>query len=147
MNSCGFCGQSNARDSRFCVDCGKPIAGAKADNYRRAAVSDANGLAILRGMDAGREYVSVSATGYEHVREMIVTGDDPAATIDRQVVLGSGAAVAGSVVGEDGKPVPGAYVKLLSFDDSTSRVRRTRIIYGSSCCPSGSIPTSSSRAF
>jgi pSer/pThr/pTyr-binding forkhead associated (FHA) protein len=28
LNSCAFCGQSNAADSRFCVDCGKPLAGA-----------------------------------------------------------------------------------------------------------------------
>ena len=30
LNPCGFCGQSNATDSRFCVDCGKPLAGAPA---------------------------------------------------------------------------------------------------------------------
>jgi pSer/pThr/pTyr-binding forkhead associated (FHA) protein/predicted amidophosphoribosyltransferase len=27
LNSCGFCGQSNAGDARYCVDCGKPLAG------------------------------------------------------------------------------------------------------------------------
>ena len=26
MNACGFCGQTNAQDARFCVDCGKPLA-------------------------------------------------------------------------------------------------------------------------
>ena len=30
MNACGFCGQTNAGDSRYCVDCGKPLAGAPA---------------------------------------------------------------------------------------------------------------------
>ncbi len=30
MNPCGFCGQTNAYDARFCVDCGKPLANAPA---------------------------------------------------------------------------------------------------------------------
>jgi len=37
LNACGFCGQTNAQDARFCVDCGKPLAAPSSQPPRPSA--------------------------------------------------------------------------------------------------------------
>ena len=40
MNRCGFCGRDNEGESRFCIDCGKPIVGSGARVIELAAITD-----------------------------------------------------------------------------------------------------------
>lgn len=52
MNSCGFCGRANDDESRFCIDCGKPIVSGGARVIDVASLrkqSAAGGVAIAEG--------------------------------------------------------------------------------------------------
>jgi protocatechuate 3,4-dioxygenase beta subunit len=91
---------------------GQPISGATVELLPRTFVTGGDGAARIRCVASDDEYVVVSAAGRAHVRERVPTSDDPAATIEWTVVLAAGAEVAGTVVDQDGKPVPDAYVEL-----------------------------------
>lgn len=91
---------------------GQPIPGAAVEIMSRTFVTRPDGTARIRGVASDEEYVIVSAAGHARVRERVTTSDDPAATIEWTVVLADGAAIAGTVVDQDGKPVPEAYVEL-----------------------------------
>jgi hypothetical protein len=87
-----------------------PIAGASAETTSRKAETDGAGDAILRGIDVGYEFVTVSAAGHAPVKVVVET-DDPAASLERTVTLPSAAPLEGIVVGPDG-PVADATVDL-----------------------------------
>ncbi len=89
-----------------------PIPGATVEAASRTNVTDADGLVMLRGVASDDEMVSVALAGHASVRERVITSDDPAATIEKTIILRSGAEISGTVVGPDGKPVNEAYVEL-----------------------------------
>ncbi len=91
---------------------GRPIAGAKVETSSRSATTSDDGIAMLRSCDLSSEVVRVSAAGHARFRDRFDSGDDPAVTIERTIVLMPGAELSGLVVDEAGKPVPSAYVEL-----------------------------------
>src|SRR5262249_1704105 len=84
--------------------------GAIAETSARSSVSDAGGDAVLRGIDAGFEIVTIRAAGHASA-QLVIESDDPGATVERRVTLGSGAAIEGVVVGPVG-PLAEASVDL-----------------------------------
>lgn len=91
---------------------GQPIPGATVELASRTFVTGTDGATRIRGVATDDEFVIVSAKGHARVRERVTTSDDPAATIEWTVVLVAGAEIAGTVVDQDGKPIPEAYVEL-----------------------------------
>lgn len=70
MNRCGFCGRDNEGDSRFCIDCGKPIVGGGARVIDMASflnpggpqlVSSGGGIPATRVSSAGCPFCGVTA--------------------------------------------------------------------------------------
>lgn len=91
-----------------------PIAGAKVSIGSREYTTPADGSVLLRAVDTEGEYVTVSAPGKTNRRERISTGDDPAATFEKTIVLRSGAMISGMVLDANGNPVAEAYIEVES---------------------------------
>lgn len=92
---------------------GKPIAGAEVELRAALAwkgVTGADGVTTLRGVGPTWAPLAVSAKGYAPAAVMTWTAGDPRVPTRFGVTLGRGAAVAGKVVDETGKPVAGARV-------------------------------------
>ncbi|TMQ14683.1 MAG: carboxypeptidase regulatory-like domain-containing protein [Deltaproteobacteria bacterium] len=92
----------------------RPIAGATVEVSSRKFVTGSDGAARIRGVDGDDEYVTVSAPGHVGVHERVITSDDPADTVEWTAVLDPGAEVTGTIVDQDGVPVPDAYLELES---------------------------------
>jgi protocatechuate 3,4-dioxygenase beta subunit len=101
---------------------GAPLAGAEVESSSRGAKTGRDGLARLRAIDSDSTNLTVSAEGHAPYTEHLDTGDDPDATIERDVVLGSGARLAGTVVDETGKPVPRALAEVENAEAGRSEV-------------------------
>jgi protocatechuate 3,4-dioxygenase beta subunit len=91
---------------------GAAIADAKVEGGGRTAITDRDGAAKLRGLELDGTLLEVSAKGYATERSTVATGDDPKATVEHTVTLGTSAPIEGIVVDEDGKPVAKASVDL-----------------------------------
>lgn len=91
---------------------GAPITGAKVATSSRELVTGPSGVVVLRGIDPGVDHLRVSAAGHAEVHERLATGDDPTSTLERTIVLVSGAPLTGSVVDEDGAIVANASVEI-----------------------------------
>jgi protocatechuate 3,4-dioxygenase beta subunit len=85
---------------------------AKVEASRTAVVTDAEGNAVLRGVDLGSVRLEVNADNYGPVRVDVATGDDARATIDKTIVLAPGTPFGGTVVDEAGAPVASATVMI-----------------------------------
>jgi RNA polymerase sigma factor (sigma-70 family) len=94
-------------------DGGKPIAGADIELRAPLAWSGktgADGVATLRGVGPTWAPLAVTAKGFAPASVLASTSGDPKAPDRIAVTLGKGAAFAGTVVDENGKPVGGARV-------------------------------------
>ena len=91
---------------------GAPIAGARVESNDRSATTDRDGLARLRGVELGHVSVTVTAVGHAPGGDWVQSGDDPAVTLERTVVLAQGSAVTGIVVDARGQRVAGAFIAL-----------------------------------
>ncbi|MEO8700671.1 MAG: sigma-70 family RNA polymerase sigma factor [Kofleriaceae bacterium] len=99
---------------------GKPIAGAEVElrsTLTWHAKSDANGVAQLRGVGAVWAPLAVKADGFAPGGLMLGTSGDPAAPARVAIALAGGAAIAGRVIDDTGKPVDGARVVATSASD------------------------------
>jgi len=83
----------------------------------QTAVTDAAGVAELRGIGARRQRVDVDAEGYAPGRGSFVVPDDPGGQFEQTVELARGARVSGVVLTPDGKGQPAP---------RSSRARRSR---------------------
>ena len=89
-----------------------PVAGANVSIGSREYQTPADGVVVLRAVDIEGEYVTVTAPGKTSRRERVPTGDDPAITDERTIMLRSGAAISGMVLDASGAPVAEAYVEV-----------------------------------
>ena len=89
-----------------------PIAGAKVSIISRERVTGPDGTVRFRAVAIDDELVNVSMAGHANVRERVTTSDDPKTTIEKTVVLKSGAEISGTVVDRNGVRVIEAYVDL-----------------------------------
>jgi RNA polymerase sigma factor (sigma-70 family) len=92
---------------------GKPVAGAQVElrsTLTWRATTDAKGSAALRGVGPVWAPLAVRATGFAPGAVMVSWNGDPASPRRVAIVLERGAAVAGHVLDEGGKPVAGARV-------------------------------------
>jgi protocatechuate 3,4-dioxygenase beta subunit len=89
-----------------------PVRDAEVHLGSRHAITDADGNAMLRGLDINGERLSIEAVGYGPIRMTIDTGDDRRATLARTIVLQPGSELAGVVVDEANHPVAGASVQI-----------------------------------
>ena len=99
---------------------GKPIAGAEVElrsTLTWRAKSDAKGIAQLRGVGSVWAPLAVRAIGFAPAGMMLSTSGDPAAPERVSLALARGAAIAGRVVDEAGKPVDGARVVATSASE------------------------------
>ncbi len=94
-------------------DGGKAVEGAAVELRAPLAwrgVTGADGVATLRGVGSVWAPVAVTARGFAPAAVMMSTSGDPLAPVRVAVTLGRGAAVAGRVIDDGGKPVAGARV-------------------------------------
>ena len=92
---------------------GAPVVGAKASASQHSdAFTDASGTVRLRGMDFGDDPIDITAVGLASARVIVAAGDDPTRVVDKRVVLGPSALVAGVVVDETGAPIADARVMI-----------------------------------
>ena len=89
-----------------------PIPGAKVDIISRARLTGPDGTVRFRAVAIDEEVIIVSMAGHAGVRERVTTSDDPKTTIEKTVVLKSGAEISGTVVDRNGARVTEAYVDL-----------------------------------
>ncbi len=89
-----------------------PLAGAKVSIISRERLTGPDGTARFRAVELDNELIFVSMPNHANVRERVVTSDDPKATIQKTVVMRSGAEVSGTVVDQTGARVIEAYVDL-----------------------------------
>ena len=93
-----------------------PLAGATVETLDRSAATDHRGIAWLRCLDFGTERISITAPGHAPQR-ISVSSLDPAETLERTILLDRGAAVHGTVLDRDGKPIAEAEVELRAAGD------------------------------
>jgi hypothetical protein len=101
---------------------GAPLTGARVtDSVDTVAVSDTDGLAVVRGVGDLFQMFTVEADGYAPARLTMSLSTNPGGTIERTIVLGRGAALGGVVVRPDGEPVAGEtlYVRSKSWSGET----------------------------
>jgi hypothetical protein len=92
---------------------GVPLAGARVcDELEALAISDADGLAVVRGVGSHFQYYTVEADGFAPSTLSMWLADDPGGTIDRSVELVPGAQLGGVVVDPEGAPVANARVSV-----------------------------------
>ncbi len=92
---------------------GAPVVGAKISASEHSdAFTDASGTVRLRAMDFGDDPVDITAVGLASTRVIVAAGDDPTRVVDKRVVLGPSALVAGVVLDEAGVPVADARVTI-----------------------------------
>lgn len=89
-----------------------PLAGAKVRISSREHLTGPDGTVRFRAVAIDDELVMVSMAGRANVRERVTTSDDPKATIEKTVVMKSGAEVSGTVIDQNGARVIEAYVEL-----------------------------------
>ncbi len=89
-----------------------PIAGAKVSITSRERLTGADGTVRFRAVATDDELLTVSMAGHANARERVTTSDDPKITIEKTVVLKSGAEISGTVVDRNGVLVVEAYVDL-----------------------------------
>ena len=89
-----------------------PLAGAKVSIISRERVTGPDGTVRFRAVAIDDELISVSMAGHANVRERVTTSDDPKTTIEKTVVMKSGAEISGTVVDRNGVRVIEAYVDL-----------------------------------
>ncbi|MEK7239939.1 MAG: FHA domain-containing protein [Gemmatimonadota bacterium] len=70
MNRCGFCGRDNEGDSRFCIDCGKPVVSGGARVIEVASILNPGGPRLSTPAARGVPATRVSATAGPPVRGM-----------------------------------------------------------------------------
>ena len=104
---------------------GAPIAGAHVHSTSRDGDTDAEGRISLRAVSINEENLWIQADGFADERVQIATGDDPKVTVERVVQMQTAAALAGTVVDENGHVVADARVTLEATRDSL-RVRSPR---------------------
>lgn len=101
-------------------EAGAPVAGAV---LRRddevVATTDADGVAIVDGINTGFASVSVSYPMPAEVQLVFSLGEGSSGIIDRTVTLRRGAALSGTVVRPDGSPLPDAVVEVWSASGRT----------------------------
>jgi len=93
---------------------GAPLAGATVDVKELGSptrTTGADGIATFKGLGNGWSVVTARASGFA-TSSTIATVGGPGTTQEISIVLRQGAALAGRVVDETGKPVAGAYVTL-----------------------------------
>jgi protocatechuate 3,4-dioxygenase beta subunit len=91
----------------------KELAGAEVELrglVERVEKTGADGKALIKGVAGGWTALAVSADGYAPSTRMIQVSSKPGAKDEHVVLLLRGAAVAGKVVDEAGKPIAGARV-------------------------------------
>ncbi len=93
------------------AESGAPIANAKVETSDRAGLTDPTGTVALRALDTGSTRIEVAAPGRAAVTQF-VSSDDPELAIERTVELAQGAALAGVVLDELGKPLANAAVNV-----------------------------------
>jgi len=90
---------------------GRPVFYAKISNYTRFdKLTDPRGNAEILGTDLGTTRVSIEAPGYASTDAEFDVGQDPRVAIEKTIVLGPSAPIAGVVLDADGQPVPGARI-------------------------------------
>jgi len=114
---------------------GAPIAGAEVElraTLTWRATTNAEGVAQLRGLGAVWAPVAVRAAGFAPTAMMVGTAATPGATERVAIALARGAALAGRVVDEAGKPVGGARVVATSASEPLPVVdpRRDGVLAG-----------------
>lgn len=94
---------------------GAPVAGAlvRSDD-ETAATTDADGVAMISGVDTGFASVTVSHSTPAEAQLVLCLGEGSSGIIDRTVTLRRGAPLRGTVVAPDGSPLPGALVEVWS---------------------------------
>ncbi len=97
---------------------GTAVVGAKVSAGQHSdAFTDASGTVRLRAMELGDDPIDVTAVGLASAHVIVAAGDDPTRIIDKRVVLGPSALVAGVVLDETGAPIADARVMI----ETTSR--------------------------
>lgn len=87
-----------------------PLAGAKVSIISRERLTGPDGTVRFRAVELDDELVTVALAGHANVRERVTTSDDPKTTIEKTIVLASGADITGTVVDRNGARVIEAYV-------------------------------------
>jgi Carboxypeptidase regulatory-like domain len=90
----------------------RPLAGAKVNIISRERVTGVDGTVRFRAVAIDDELINVTMAGHANVRERVTTSDDPKTTIEKTIVLKSGAEISGTVVDRNGGLVIEAYVDL-----------------------------------
>lgn len=94
---------------------GAPVEGARIrTDDETAATTDADGVAIVRGIDTGFAMVTVSHSMPAEAQLVFSLGEGSSGIIARTVTLGRGAPLRGTVVAPDGSPVPDAILEVWS---------------------------------
>jgi len=96
------------------LDGDSPVAGARITPDDSVVVSDARGLATVRGLDAHFQHFDITADGYAPAQLSMMLAPDPGATIEATVRLVRGAALGGVVLGPDDAAIPDATVRIWS---------------------------------
>lgn len=91
---------------------GEPVPGARVESANRGGLTGPDGHVLLRGLDVGSAYVTVTAAGYAPTNDFVDAGDDPAAVVTAVLTLVRGSAIGGLVVDEAGTPVADAAVEV-----------------------------------
>ncbi len=97
-------------------DAAHPIAGAKVSIVSRERLTGPDGTVRFRAVAIDDEMVNVTMTGHASARERVMTSDDPKATIEKTVILTSGAEISGTVIDDNGARVIEAYVEIEPAD-------------------------------
>ncbi|MFT3696491.1 MAG: carboxypeptidase regulatory-like domain-containing protein [Kofleriaceae bacterium] len=89
-----------------------PIAHAHITIQRDELYTDDHGELVARGVSLSAVRLEVAADGFAPQRIYLDTGDDPHRVIEKTIMLVPGAPISGTVVDQDGHPVPKASVTL-----------------------------------
>jgi hypothetical protein len=94
---------------------GAPVAGAlvRTDDDK-VATTDADGVALVSGIDTGFAMVTVSHSMPAEAQLVFSLGEGSTGILDRTVTLRRGAPISGTVIAPDGSPVPDAIVEVWS---------------------------------
>lgn len=115
---------------------GKPVAGAEVacPILRKSVVANAEGQYVLEGLAAGQLRITATDMASKATMDvktvMLAAGEDKTMDIDMDR---SGEAL-GVVVDESGKPVPGVYVSMLSFEGSRDMAQSVTDVSGRFDC-------------
>ncbi len=121
-----------------------PIAGAEVTTgqlLEQTATTDAEGVAVLRGLPPGNDFASVEAEGYAPGSLRVQLPEDPGGRYERTIELGRGASVSGVVLGPDGKGLADSHVYGSTTTGGHGRVRADTMADGTWTVPAVSAGT------